>query len=147
MDYFDCFFIDIIVYENNLIMKKNTLIRTLLLFCISSILSINSFGQTANQKSNITLISSWNASHDVIYENKWLYCFTFPASKSKLETYEGFIKLINETKNSNLLPIFEEYNPFVGLLMDEAEQLNDSLSRCFVWVYKIKKMLHSMRKK
>jgi hypothetical protein len=128
-------------------MKKNTLIRTLLLFCITSILSINSFGQTANQKSNITLVSSWNAGYSMIYEKKWLYCFTFSNTKPDLNINEEFVNFFNESKDSDLLPKFDNDNNYVALMMDQPEQLESNITRCFVWIYDIKKQANFNQKK
>ena len=118
-------------------MKNISLIRTLLLFYIISIISINSFGQTTNQNSNFTFVSSWNAGANLIYDGKLLYTFTYPTHLTNLETYEEFIKLVNDTIKYDKIR-FNQYNLCVGLLMDEPEQLNDSLSRRFVWVYSLK---------
>lgn len=128
-------------------MKNISLIRTLLLFCITSILSINSFSQTTNQKSNITLVSSWNAGYSMIYEKKWLYCFTYSNTKPDLNINEEFVNFFNESKDSDLLPKFDNDNNYVALMMDQPEQLDSNITRCFVWIYDIKKQANFNQKK
>ena len=120
-------------------MKNTSLFRTLLVFCITCILSINSFSQTTNQRSNITLVSSWDAGYSMIYEKKWLYCFTFSNTNPDLNTNEEFVNFFNESKDSKLLPKFDNDNNYVALMMAQPELLESNITRCFVWVYDIKK--------